>query len=166
MEGTRLSHTLGGFRQIIKTTTMEDFDPTNAPRRWLPPFTPKTKPVELLAGNLVFTSLRTASVDPTVFPNPLEVDLTRDMSLYCQWGWGPHTCAGMDVSKVAMTAMLKVVGRLDGLRRVDGGQGEMKSLPTLFGATKYMTADQSAFFPFPTTLKVQWDGPLPELKDE
>jgi linoleate 8R-lipoxygenase/9,12-octadecadienoate 8-hydroperoxide 8R-isomerase len=69
----------------------------------------------------------------------------------------------MDVSKVAMTAMLKVVGGLDNLRIV--GEG-MKSVPTLFGATKYMTADQSAFFPFPTTLKVGWDGGLPEVKGE
>jgi hypothetical protein len=130
MEGTRLSHTLGGFRQITKSTTLPDYDPTSSPRSWLPPFTPKPHPVHLPAGNLVFTSLRTASLDPAIFPNPLEVDLNRDMDLYCQWGWGPHTCAGMDVSKVAMTAMLKVVGGLDGLRVV--GEG-VKSCPTLFG---------------------------------
>lgn len=29
----------------------------------------------------------------------------------------------------------------------------------------YMTPDQTAFFPFPTTMKIQWDGDLPEVKE-
>lgn len=68
------------------------------------------------------------------------------------------------MSKIAMTTMLKTVGKLDNLRRVRGPQGQIKQIPGPGGLTKYMTADNSSYFPFPSTMKVQWDGNLPPLK--
>lgn len=64
------------------------------------------------------------------------------------------------MSKVALTTMLKTVGRLDNLRRAPGPQGQVKQVPGHGGITKYMTADESSWFPFPTTMKVRWDGDL------
>jgi linoleate 8R-lipoxygenase / 9,12-octadecadienoate 8-hydroperoxide 8R-isomerase len=103
-------------------------------------------------------------MDPAIFPDPRDVVLDRDMSLYVQYGIGPHQCLGYGMSKVAMTAMLKTVGQLDNLRRAPGPQGEIKKVAGPHGFTRYMTADQSRYFPFPTSMKVQWDGELPVIR--
>jgi linoleate 8R-lipoxygenase/9,12-octadecadienoate 8-hydroperoxide 8R-isomerase len=68
------------------------------------------------------------------------------------------------MSKIAMTTMLKTVCKLENLRRAPGLQGHIKQVPGHGGLNKYMTADNSSLFPFPTTMKVQWDGDLPALK--
>ncbi|RJE17010.1 fatty acid oxygenase [Aspergillus sclerotialis] len=60
--------------------------------------------------------------------------------------------------------MLKVIGRMDNLRRAPGPQGHLKRLAGPGGISKYMTPDHSSFSPSPTTMKVQWDGELPEVK--
>lgn len=65
--------------------------------------------------------------------------------------------------KIALTTMLKVIGQLDHLRRAPGPQGRLKTLAGPGGIAKYMTPDHSRFSPFPTTMKVQWDGDLPAL---
>lgn len=102
-------------------------------------------------------------MDPAIFPNPHEVVLDRDLNLYIHYGIGPHQCLGYGLSKVAMTAMLKIIGQLDNLRRAPGPQGETKKVAGPHGFTKYMTADQSRYVPFPATMKVRWDGELPPL---
>jgi linoleate 8R-lipoxygenase/9,12-octadecadienoate 8-hydroperoxide 8R-isomerase len=84
------------------------------------------------------------------------------MDLYVHFGSGPHKCLGFGLCKLGLTTMLKVVGGLDNLRRAPGPQGQLKRLAGPGGISKYMTADQSGFFPFPTTMKIQWDGDLPE----
>ena len=59
--------------------------------------------------------------------------------------------------------MLKVVGRLDNLRAAPGDQGSMKKIPRPGGFYTYMDALQSQEFPFPTTMKVRWDGEIEEV---
>lgn len=102
-------------------------------------------------------------MDPAVFPNPHKVVLDRNLDLYIHYESGPHQCLGYGLSKVAMTAMLKTVGRLDNLRRAAGPQGQIKKVADPHGFTRYMTADQSTYFPFPTSMKIQWDGELPPM---
>lgn len=88
------------------------------------------------------------------------------MNLYAHFGFGPHQCLGIGLCKLALSTMLKVVGRLDNLRRAPGPQGQLKIIPGPGGIAKYMSADQSGFSPFPTTMKIQWDGDLPEPSTE
>lgn len=102
--------------------------------------------------------------DPEVYPNPEKVCLDRPIDSYIVYGMGPHQCLGGEASRVALTAMLKVVGRLDNLRRTPGPQGEMKKIPRPGGFYIYMDALESTYSPFPTTMKVQWDGGLNEPK--
>lgn len=104
-----------------------------------------------------------ASMDPRSFPEPEKVKLDRDMSLYAHFGFGPHQCLGMGICKLALTTMLRVVGRLDNLRRAPGSQGQLKKIAGPGGISMYMTADQSSYWPFPSTMKIQWDGDLPSL---
>lgn len=103
-------------------------------------------------------------MDPVSFPEPEKVKLDRDMNLYAHFGFGPHQCLGLGMCQMALTTMLKVIGRLDNLRRVPGPQGQLKRLSGPGGIAKYMSADQSGFSPFPTTMKIQWDGDLTDLK--
>lgn len=60
--------------------------------------------------------------------------------------------------------MFKVFARMENLRRAPGAQGRLAKLTGPGGIAMYMSADHSAFSPFPTTMKVQWDGDLPPLK--
>jgi len=108
--------------------------------------------------------LVTASMDPKTFPDPDKVVLDRDLDTYIHYGMGPHQCLGYDISKLGLTAMLKTVGKLSNLRRAPGPQGELKKITLPGGFSMYMMANQSSYFPFPTSMKVQWDGDLPPMK--
>jgi Cytochrome P450 len=158
LEGARLRATVGLFRDYVPTSgatgpvSIADGSSTLT----VPP------------GGRVLVDLIEVSQDPTAFPNPQEVDLKRPLDSYIFYGWGPHQCAGMDASKVAMTAMFKTVFSLPNVKRAQGSgpggswfgpsQGSLKSLDGPYGLTLYMTADQSSIFPFPTTMKIQWDA--------
>ena len=56
--------------------------------------------------------------------------------------------------------MLKVVGRLDNLRRAPGPQGQLKKVRKEDGGGgwRYMREDHGAWWPFPVSMKVCWDG--------
>lgn len=100
------------------------------------------------------------------FEEPKKIRLDRDMKAYAHFGFGPHQCLGIGLCKTGLTTMLKVIGRLDNLRRTPGGQGQLHTLSGPGGIAKYMSADYSGFSPFPTTMKVQWDRDLPSLESK
>lgn len=79
-------------------------------------------------GDRVFCSFVGAARDPKVFPDPDTVRVDRPLDSYIHYGIGPHTCLGKDASMVALTAMLRVVGRMEGLRRAPGPQGQLKKV--------------------------------------
>ena len=145
LEAVRIRGTVGVYRNVAKTATIPDGD----------------KNVNVNPGDEVFINCITASHDPIAFPEPKSVRLDRPMGSYIQYGQGPHQCLGYDMSKLALTTMLKTVGKLENLRRAPGPQGHMKKVALSGGVTVYMTADHSRYFPFPTTMKVRWDGELP-----
>ena len=77
--------------------------------------------------------------------------LDRPLNSYIHYGAGPHACLGGEINKVAITAMLKTVCRLDGLRRAPGEQGQLKKIPRPGGFYIYMREDHGGYFPFPTS---------------
>lgn len=158
MEGARLSATVNIQRDYKPATgavaaTFEDGS---------------TK-ISVAPSQRVLIDLNHACRDPMAFPDPLEVKLDRPLASYLHYGVGPHQCVGMDASITALTAMFKTVFGLKGLKRAQGSapgggwykgaenQGELKKIESEDGLTMYMTPDQSSYFPFPTTMKVQWD---------
>lgn len=159
MEGARLRATVALFR---------DYKPSSSGSPPTATIQDGSDKVSVPSGRRILVDLIAASQDPAAFPDPLAVKLNRPLHSYIHYGWGPHQCAGMDASMVAMAAMFKVVFGLKGLKRAQGGgpggawygesQGELKTVPGPAGLTLYMTPDQSTFFPFPTTMKVQWDA--------
>ncbi len=149
MEATRIRGTVGVYRRVAATATIKDGE----------------KNVDVIPGNEVFVDTVSASHDPIAFPEPETVRLDRPMVSYIHYGQGPHQCLGYDVSKLALTTMLKTVGKLENLSRVPGAQGQIKKIASPEGITAYMTANHSKYFPFPTTMKVRWDGDLPPVEE-
>jgi len=113
MEGIRLNGTFGSYREAATSCTIDDGG----------------RPVSVKPGDKVFVSFVGAAKDEVMFPNPEEVDLNRPLENYIHNGVGPHACLGTSASWVALTAMMKVVGRLDNLRRAPGPKGQLKKIP-------------------------------------
>ncbi|KAK6332263.1 hypothetical protein TWF696_002984 [Orbilia brochopaga] len=142
LEGSRLSGTLGLYRKADRVLDLTD----------------GTKTYSLKRGDVVFVNFVTASRDPDAFPDPLEVKLDRPEESYIHHGYGRHKCLGRDVDLIALTAMLKVFGKLGDLRRTPGVQGTLKYVPRPGGSKVYLKEDWSSLWPFPTTMKVMFDG--------
>lgn len=159
MEGARLRGTVALYRDYIPASSSDA-----APATVIDTSSPKpsdSDKVTVPIGHRVLVDLSLASQDPVAFPDPTSVRLDRPLDTYLHYGWGPHQCAGMDASMTAMTAMFKIVFGLRGLKRATTSwgesPGELKKIPGPHGLTAYMTPDQSSFFPFPTTMKIQWE---------
>ena len=135
MEGIRLNGTFGSYRQSTVSTTIDD----------------NGRPVNVKPGDKVFTSFVSANREAEFFPEPNTVKTDRPLENYIHYGLGPHACLGAEASKVALTAMLRVVGRLDNLRRAPGAQGQLKKIPRPGGLDVYMRADHGSYWPFPTS---------------
>jgi linoleate 10R-lipoxygenase len=148
MEGIRLNGTFGSYREAASSTTIAD-GPDND--------------VQVKAGDKVFVSFVGAAKDSVMFPDPEEVRPDRPLENYIHYGVGPHACLGGKASQVALTAMMRVVGGLDNLRRAPGPKGELKKIPRPGGFYIYMREDHGSYFPFPLTMTINWDGELPPL---
>ena len=135
MEGIRLNGSFGAYRQSTISTTIDDGG----------------HPVKVKPGDKVFCSFVGANREAQLFPEPDTVRIDRPMDTYIHYGFGPHACLGQEASRTALTAMLRVVGRLDNLRRAPGPQGQLKKIPRPGGSYVYMRADHGSYFPFPTS---------------
>jgi len=147
MEGIRLNGTFGSYRRSEVHYVFDD-NGTN---------------VEVQPGDKVFCSFVGAARDPSVYPNPNEVRLDRPIESYIHYGLGDHECLGKKASMVALTAMLRTIGRLEGLRRAPGPQGQLKKVPRPGGFYVYMSELHDSYFVFPCSMKVHFDS-LPPLK--
>ncbi|KAL7269861.1 hypothetical protein RUND412_007453 [Rhizina undulata] len=142
LEGGRLAGTFGLYRRLDADALVIKDGANN---------------VELKKDDLVFVSFISASRDPEVFPDPLEIKLDRPDDSYIQYGDGPHQCLGKAANIIGLTTMLKQFGKLKGLRRSPGLQGHLKYIPKPGGFKVYMMEDWSSFWPFPTSMKIQFD---------
>ncbi|KAJ5949253.1 Psi-producing oxygenase A [Penicillium verhagenii] len=148
MEGARIRSTVALPREVVKPTVVED----------------NGEKVTLKTGQQVICNLVAASHDAEAFPDPETVRLDRDLSQYAHFGFGPHQCIGLEACQVALPTMLRVLGQLNNLRRAPGPQGQLKKIPGIGGITMYMDGEQSAYSPYPSTMKVQWDGDIPTAR--
>ena len=108
--------------------------------------------IDVSVGENVYTDFMAVGMDETVFPNPTEIDITRDPNLYIHHGYGPHKCIGRPIVEIAMAAQLKVFAKLKNLRRAPGLQGELKSTfptPSPGKIEVFMKEDWSDWWPFP-----------------
>lgn len=181
LEGVRLRRVVAVARGVVKDQVIRDFSPSQpnpADPRGLNPLhnaNPggSSTTYKLKAGTPLLLNLTTANHDGTVFPEPETIRLDRPIKNYIHFGWGPHLCLGQEMSIVGLAAVFKKIVGLKNLRRAPGARGQIKSFPTVFwngqvgsernpdagwtGLRTYLTADESSFWPIPSTLKVQWD---------
>ena len=149
MEGARITSSIALPRDVCEDITVQDGDRT----------------LHLKKGDRILVNLVACNHDENMYKNPNTVDISeRHIGDYMMYGWGPHQCLGMEASKVALSTMLKTVARLDGLRRAPGEPGQLKTMYTPDGFAQYMTADGETIFPFPQTMKVRFNGHIPNLK--
>ena len=115
--------------------------------------------IQLAEGDRVWINLRAASRDPSVFPNPEKLDLTRPIDTYIHLGAGPHKCLGLPMARVALTAVFKEIVKLKNLRPVPGPQGVLQKVlrpfvkdDNLSGEVHYhayLTEKHTELFPLP-----------------
>lgn len=151
LEGYRLATPAFGLVRKVETPspiTIED-DPSN-------------HPITVKTGDQVYVNFVSAGLDPTVFPDPKSIRLDRPDDAYIHHGFGPHSCLGRSITTTAMASQLRVFGRLQKLRRAPGLQGRMKSTEINGTIKVYMKEDWSDWTPYPTTMKVHFDGFAPE----
>lgn len=175
LEGSRLRGTVALMRDVMSDQTVKD----HAPCMWdsrgshdpIPVNVPQRRTHQMKAGTRILLDLTAASHDPCEFKDPEKVRLDRDIDNYIHYGFGPHRCLGMQMSRVVLTEMFKGVVRLQGLERADGPRGEMKNFPASrwngqigratdsawSGLRVYMTPDQKSYWIMPTTMKVRYD---------
>jgi len=148
LEGFRLSNSLGLFRVASPDSGSASVSVQ----------TSDGATITANKGDRIFVSFVAASRDPKVFPNPNEILLNRNLDSYLTFGDGPHECLGKDLNIAHSTAMLKVLARLKNLRRTPGAEGKLKYIPKPGGIKLYMNPEWSDFTPYPTTMKVMFDG--------
>lgn len=120
--------------------------------------------------------LVTASHDASAFPDPEALRLDRPLDSYLPWGFGPHKCLGEGATRIALATAFKAIVGLPGLTRAPGPRGECKNVEfkewrgqvgrkavegggdEWTGLRVYMLADQSGYWPVPTTMRVRWDA--------
>jgi len=63
--------------------------------------------IPLPRGSRVVLLFGAANLDETRFPNPESYDLHRPNGAHVGWGNGPHACAGANLAKLEMQALLR-----------------------------------------------------------
>ena len=135
LEGIRLNGSLGSYRLAAEDLTLEE----------------NGKTVRVKKGEKIFTSFTQANRDEAYFPEPSQVRLDRPLDSYVQIGTGPAAALGREASQVALSAMLRTVGRLDNLRRAPGPAGQLKKVRQPGGYDLYMRFDHGSYTPLPTS---------------
>ncbi|PYH33482.1 peroxidase/cytochrome P450 family protein [Aspergillus neoniger CBS 115656] len=148
LEAVRLNGNLGIYREAQNDINVSD----------------ETGHYSVKAGDKVFVGSTKANRDPQAFPSPDEVRLDRPLDSYLHYGLGPQSGLGKDATLAAVTAMVRVVVRLDTLRPAPGAQGKLKKIPQEAGFSVYMREDHGSYSPFPTTYKVHYNGDVPAPK--
>lgn len=77
------------------------------------------------AGKLVFAANGSAMMDEVELANPLAFDLQRPWHHYLHFGWGMHECLGYHLALAQLTALVKPLLTLNGLRRAPDTDGEL-----------------------------------------
>ena len=157
-EAARLSGETGTIRRVKKDVAIEDHTKVLGKKTY-----------HLKVGDQVMLNLKAASRDENAFKHPDMLDLNRPFDSYINLGYGPHQCLGLPMTRVALTTMLKVICRLDGLRPapVTVGNhmresevkkvvkefvpGDSKVLPESWHYHAFLTEDWDMYFPFPTS---------------
>jgi cytochrome P450 len=152
MEGARLGGETAVFRRVARDASIEDSGRT----------------LKVKQGDTIMVNFRVAGRDPSVFPDPDKVKTDRPLEAYIHQGYGPHQCIGLDMAKVCLTSLVKVVLKeCPGLRPAPGRQGVVQKVATVLGPEnleskdmrfhRYLSETGDRYWPVPASMKVDWD---------
>jgi cytochrome P450 len=65
--------------------------------------------VQMRSGERVVLLIGAANMDERRYPDPERFDLDRPPGGNLGWGYGPHTCVGIHLAKLEMTALLRAL---------------------------------------------------------
>lgn len=82
-------------------------------------------PLQVKAGEWIWSNFRNAHLNPAEFPNPQTVDPRRPASLYNLNGTGFHNCPGTTYAQQTIAEIIRVVFKLKNLRRAPGAAGRL-----------------------------------------
>ncbi|PGH18399.1 hypothetical protein AJ79_00467 [Helicocarpus griseus UAMH5409] len=150
MEAIRLNGTFASFREANADILINDGG----------------REVSVNDGDKVFVSMISSTRDPSIFHSPNEVILDRPLDSYIHYSDVAYTCLGKDTHMVALTSMLRSIGRLDNLRRAPGAQGELVKITRPGGHFAYMREDNGGYSVLPLNLKLHYDGEVPEPRNK
>ncbi|KAK5125074.1 hypothetical protein LTR16_003397, partial [Cryomyces antarcticus] len=122
-------------------------------------------------NDTLVVNLKAVSRDSSKFPDPDNVHLDRPVDDYITFGAGAHQCLGMEMTRIALTTMLKTIFKLEKLRPAPGPQGKIRKvskefypgdgLPESWHFHAYLTENLDGYFPLPTS-KFQTPASSPE----
>ncbi|KAL4803481.1 heme peroxidase [Aspergillus unguis] len=85
----------------------------------------RNTPKHVDSNTPIFLDFILAGLDRSKFPEPREIKLNRPLDTYIHYGWGQHSCLGRAIVSTAGACFLRVLGKLSGLKRMEGRMGEM-----------------------------------------
>ncbi|KAF2403700.1 heme peroxidase [Trichodelitschia bisporula] len=116
-------------------------------------------------GQRVLLDLAAAARDGAAFPDPDKFDPCRPVASYEPLGWtGAHAGLGWEVSRTAVTAMVRCAVRLGKLRPAAGDQGKIwraeragRGAGVAQGEKAFLTENFDGIWPVAQCMKVNWD---------
>ncbi|CAI2176174.1 903_t:CDS:2 [Funneliformis geosporum] len=98
---------------------------------------------------LIFLSLSSAHMDPSVFPEPDKINPRRPSDSYLTFGYGFHRCFAKPVNFIAIPTIVKTILKLKNLQRASGRAGQINQIKD--DASDYISS-QGTIFSFPTDM--------------
>jgi cytochrome P450 len=93
--------------------------------------------VEVKKGHMIFLGWGSANIDPTVFEDPMKVDLTRKPNRHMSFAVGLHRCLGSHLARMEMvTALQRFHERIPAYTVTDGERIVYRSIPGIRQAVK------------------------------
>ena len=92
--------------------------------------------VNIKAHQIVLVAISKANVDPAAFPDPKKLDPHRPRDAYLTLGYGMHACFGSRLVLCALTAMVREIFKLKGLKRAAGKLGQFTTVEETVGGVK------------------------------
>ncbi len=60
-------------------------------------------------GSVVYADVHAANRDPSVFPDPLTIQLNRNNAKHLQFGYGMHNCMGAALARMEISTVLEIL---------------------------------------------------------
>lgn len=144
LEGMRLAAFLPGLPRVAASNTTIIDGASGA--------------VDITAQQTVLVAITKANLDPAAFPDPKRLDPHRPRDAYLTMGYGMHACFGSRLVVSALTAMIREIFKLKGLKRAAGKLGQFTTVEQTVGGVKrrFWLDSNAREASVPTTLTLEY----------